>query len=238
MSLSTTFSEAVDLIRRNVYALLVIGAIVFVPGDFITALIDDTRGWGDVSIGRVALFTVVLLLLWTLAYAAAIAAIAVEPEGAEEQPRTPLLALRDAGRRWPTLLAILVIGGIATLAGFALLVVPGVVLVTWWSLAYQSALVESTGWRASLGRSRGLVRGSFWLVLVVLVVVTVAIALFDYAVYRIADASLPGLAAGWVAGIISDTFAVAVPAAFTTAVYWQLSGYRTGSPSDPSAEAG
>jgi hypothetical protein len=238
MSVSTTFSEAADLIRRNVYALLVIGAIVFVPADLLTALIDDTRGWGDASFGRVALFTVALLLAWTFAYGSAIAAIAVEPEGAEERPRTPLLALRDAGRGWPTLVAILVIGGVATIAGFALLIVPGVVLTTWWSLAYQSALVESAGWRASLGRSRQLVRGSFWLVLFVLVVVTVSVVLFDYAVYRVAEASLPDLAAGWVAGIISDAVAVSVFAAITTALYWQLSGYRTGSRSDPPAEIG
>lgn len=227
MSLSTVFSEAVDLIRRNVYALLVIGGIVFVPADLLAALVDDSRGW-DASPGRLALFTLALVLPWTLALAAMIAAIAVEPEGAEEEPQTPLAALRDAGARWRALIAIVLVGGLATLAGLVL-IVPGLVLATWWLLAFQAAVIESADWRRSLGRSRELVRNSFWAVLFTLVVVTVAVGLFDYAVYRIADASLPSLLAGWVSGVVSDTVATGVFAAVTTAVYWELTGYRRAS---------
>jgi hypothetical protein len=47
-------------------------------------------------------------------------------------------------------------------------------------------------------------------------------ALVDYAAFRIAEASLPDLVGGWVSGVVSDTFAMAVTAALTTAAYWQV----------------
>ena len=231
MSLSTTFSEAADLLRRNVYALLAIGAIVWVPSDLVLALIDESRGWGDASLARSALFIVVFLLPWTLAFGAAIAAIAVEPEGAEERPRTPLLALRDAAARLPTLLALTLVIGVGVLAGLALLIVPGLILVTWWFVAYQPAVIDSTGVRASLGNSRALVRRSFWPVLVLAIATGAASVAFDYAVYRIAEASLPDLLAAWVAGIVADTIVVAASAAVTTAAYWQLIGHERNLPS-------
>jgi hypothetical protein len=222
MSVGRTITEAVSVFRQNVFALLVIGAIVFVPVDLVTAWIDETRGWESESAGRLALFTVVLLLGWTLAYGAAIAAVAVEPEGAEEEPRTPLAALGDAGRCWYTLLAIVVLGGLAVLGGLVLLIVPGVVLLTWWFVAFQPALIESRGWRESLGRSRELVRGSFWPVLALVVVLSLGLAALDYAVYRVATAALPDFLGAWAGGVVADTLGAGASAALTTAAFWEL----------------
>ena len=222
MSVGRTITEAVSVFRQNVFALLVIGAIVFVPVDLVTAWIDETRGWESESAGRLALFTVVLLLGWTLAYGAAIAAVAVEPEGAEEEPRTPLAAIGDAGSCWYTLLAIVVLGGLAVLGGLVLLIVPGVVLLTWWFVAFQPALIESRGWRESLGRSRELVRGSFWPVLALVVVLSLGLAALDYAVYRVATAALPDFLGAWAGGVVADTLGAGASAALTTAAFWEL----------------
>ena len=67
MSLGTTFSEAGDILRRNVFALLVIGGLVFVPLDLVTAVIDDERGWGDASWAELTLSTLLLALGASLA---------------------------------------------------------------------------------------------------------------------------------------------------------------------------
>jgi hypothetical protein len=214
MSLGTTFSEAGDILRRNVFALLVIGGLVFLPLDLVTSLIDEDRGWGDSSWTGAVLFTVVWGLGAPLAYVAAIAAIAVEPEGATEEARTPFAALRDAVRRWPTILAITVMASIGVLAGALVLIVPGVVLLVWWLLAYQPALIEQLGWRASLGRSREL--------FVVAIVVGGGSVLADYAIFRVNDATLGNVVGAWAGGVVVDTFTMAVSAALTTAGYWQL----------------
>jgi hypothetical protein len=235
VSVGTTFSETADLLRRNVFALVAIGAIVFVPLDLVAAAADDTRGWGDTSAGRFAVFLLVLLVGQTLAYGAAIAAIAVEPEGADEEARTPFAALRDATMRWPTLLAITIVGGVAVLIGLVLVIVPGLLFLTWWFVAFQPAMIEGSGWRASLGRSRALVRGSFWQVLVVAILTLAFVGAVDYALYRVAAAALSDFVAAWTAGVVADTLAIAVLAAVTTATYWQLSASR---PSTTASGAG
>jgi hypothetical protein len=230
VQVATTFSETADLLRRNAFALVAIGAIVFVPLDLVAAVIDDTRGWGDTSPGRLAAFVLVLLVGSTLAYGAAIAAIAVEPEGADEEARTPLAALRDAILRWPTLLVIAIVAGVAVLIGLVLVIIPGVLLLTWWFVAFQPAMIEGRGWRSSLGRSRALVQGSFWRVLLVAVLTAAFVGAVDYVLYRVATAALGDFVAAWTAGVVGDTLVTAVSAAATTATYWQLSASRVSAP--------
>jgi hypothetical protein len=222
MTLGTTWSEGVDLIRRDLYALLTIGAIVFLPIDFVAALIDDTRGWGDTAWWRILAATLVVLVGWSLAYAAAIAAVAVEPEGANEEPRTPFASLGDAFARIGTLLLVTILVVVGVAVGLVLLIVPGLVLLTWWSVAYQVAMVESGDWRNALGRSRELVRGNFWKVLVVVLAVAVVTAAVDYTLWRVAIEILPDLVGAWLAGVVSDTVGVGLAAGFLTAAYWQL----------------
>ncbi len=223
MSLGTVWTEGVDLLRRHLFALAAIGAIVFVPLDLLVALVDDSRGWDeDVSWSRLGVITALAVVGGTLAYGAAIAAIAVEPEGANEEPRTPLASLRDALVRAGTLLVLIVVATLGVLAGLVLLVVPGLVLFTWWLVAFQAAMVESTGWRGSLARSRTLVRGSFWSMLVLAVALTAVVVAVDYVLWRVGIEALPDLLGAWLSGVIANTVNTAVAAAFVTAAYWEL----------------
>ena len=66
---------------------------------------------------------------------------------------------------WVTLLT-----GIMVVAGLLLLVVPGLILITIWSVAIESVVVERTTVLGSLSRSRELVRGNGWRVFLFLVV--------------------------------------------------------------------
>lgn len=67
-----------------------------------------------------------------------------------------------------TLAAIL--GGLGIALGFVLLIVPGLVLLTWWALIGPVIVMERTPATAAFGRSRELVRGSGWQVFGVIVV--------------------------------------------------------------------
>jgi len=66
---------------------------------------------------------------------------------------------------WVTLLT-----GIMVVAGLLLLIVPGLILITIWSVAIESVVVERTTVLGSLNRSRELVRGNGWRVFLFLVV--------------------------------------------------------------------
>lgn len=55
-----------------------------------------------------------------------------------------------------------ILAGIAIVIGFALLIVPGLILLTIWSVIAPSIVVEDKGVFESFGRSRELVRGHGW----------------------------------------------------------------------------
>jgi hypothetical protein len=61
------------------------------------------------------------------------------------------------------------VAGIAIFFGFLLLIVPGLILITIWSVAAPSVVLEGKGVFEALGRSRELVRGNGWQVFGVLV---------------------------------------------------------------------
>ena len=74
--------------------------------------------------------------------------------------------------------------GFAIAIGFVLLIVPGLILLTIWSVAPPSVVVEDKGPFESLGRSRELVRGNGWnvflsilLAYVIVIVISVVAAL-------------------------------------------------------------
>jgi hypothetical protein len=72
------------------------------------------------------------------------------------------------------------LAGIAITIGFILIIVPGLILITIWSVIAPSIVVEDRGVTEAFGRSRELVRGHGWnvfgvIVLAFLIVVTVSI---------------------------------------------------------------
>lgn len=69
------------------------------------------------------------------------------------------------------LILVGLVAGIGIAIGFFLLIVPGLILVTIWSVSAPVVVVESPGVFESLGRSRELVRGNGWQVFGVIVAV-------------------------------------------------------------------
>ena len=69
------------------------------------------------------------------------------------------------------LLGLGIVAGIAIGIGFLLLIVPGLILMTIWSVAAPVLVLERAGVFASLGRSRELVRGNGWQVFGVIVAI-------------------------------------------------------------------
>jgi hypothetical protein len=75
---------------------------------------------------------------------------------------------------------LIFVGFVASLAegvGLALLVVPGLVLLTIWSVADPVVVLERPAGLEALGRSRELVRGNGWRVFVVILMLVVPVAL-------------------------------------------------------------
>jgi hypothetical protein len=72
----------------------------------------------------------------------------------------------------PMLFGVGLLAGLGIGVGFLLLIVPGLILLTWWSVVAPAVVIERRGLDA-FGRSRDLVRGNGWQVFGVIVVVFV-----------------------------------------------------------------
>ncbi len=60
------------------------------------------------------------------------------------------------------LIGLAIVAGFAIAIGFVLIIIPGLILLTWWSVAAPALVIERAGVFGSLGRSRDLVRGNGW----------------------------------------------------------------------------
>jgi hypothetical protein len=132
------------------------------------------------------------------------------------------------------LIAVSILGGIGIGIGFLLLIVPGLILLTIWSVVAPVTVIERPGVFRAFGRSRELVRGYGWpvfgtIVLVFLLVIAASIA-----------AALIGLALGDVGrAILSwlfDALTQPVAALTTSVLYFTLLEVR-GAAETPHAEA-
>jgi hypothetical protein len=131
-----------------------------------------------------------------------------------------------------------VLAGIGITVGFALLVVPGLVLLTFWSLIVPSIVVGGARPLEAFSRSWQTVRGFAWqvfgtyvLVFLIWVVVRIALTLVLFA--------LPVVARDFLSNIVADTLFSPFLALTVTLIYFRLTGaHATASPAAPGGFGG
>jgi hypothetical protein len=159
--------------------LLILGVGVFVPLGLIDALANhfaeldpsDVEGLSDLAaVGLVAglLAQAITSLLGEVFYAGA---VALALAGGVEARPSSLISVARRLAYW-RLIAVDIVFVIATAVGLLFLIVPGIIVFTWFALAGPVVELEGAGVRAAFRRSRRLVRGHFWTVLLVLLPIT------------------------------------------------------------------
>ena len=139
------------------------------------------------------------------------------------------LSLQETfARVWPrvwTLLGAGLLGGLGIVLGLLLLIVPGLVLLTWWSLISPVIVLEGKRAIESFGRSRELVRGQGWSVFAV-VILAVLISFAIGIVVSISLVWLPEEAASFFGGLINGTLTAPFVALAWTLVFFRLKDLR------------
>jgi hypothetical protein len=82
---------------------------------------------------------------------------------------------------WP-LVGVSILFGLGVGLGFVLLIIPGLILLTIWSVVAPVTVLEAPGVFHAFGRSRELVRGNGWNVFGVIALVFLAVAIVSVAV--------------------------------------------------------
>ena len=125
--------------------------------------------------------------------------------------------------RMNTLGVVGILAALGITIGLLLLIVPGLVLATWWLFVVPVVMLEGRGVTEAFGRSRGLVRGNGWnvfglivLTFLILIAAGIVIGILFALVLSPFDESIQG----YVSEVISNSlFAPFVALAFTLAYY-------------------
>jgi hypothetical protein len=206
--------EAWDLYKAHWRHLFPISFVVYLSIAIVSALLTAALTW----LG--ALMAAVISLVGLFWVQGALAT-AVE----DVRDGRPDLSIRETfDRVRPQLAAIVVAGVIAAIGvvlGLLLLIVPGLVLMTWWVLVIPVIALERTSADAAFGRSRELVRGYGWSVFGT-IVLTVLVLIGFGIVLGIALTPFADWLRSFVSSVVSGTLTAPFIALVWTLLYLRL----------------
>lgn len=139
----------------------------------------------------------------------------------------------------PVILPLFLAGllaGLGIALGFVLLIVPGLILLTIWSVIAPVIVLERTGVIEAFGRSRELVRGHGWQVFGVIVCVFLIIVVVRAVLGAIAVGIDDSVVMRTLFDVIGSTITAPVVALVASVIYFRLKGIKEGGapvPVDP-----
>ncbi|WP_217921394.1 hypothetical protein [Miltoncostaea oceani] len=208
-----------DLYRSHLRHLVTIAAVVYVPMGVIAALLVMT-GWPGVVAANV-LNTAALFLV----QGAVVTTVADVRDGRRDLGVAETLA--TAGRRLVPVALAGVLATLGILLGLLLLIVPGLILLTWWLVISPVILLESSDVGASFGRSRALVHGHAWPVFGVVVLTLLVLLALGLAV-GIVLSPLDEALRGFLVTAIGNSLAAPFAGVAWTLTYFRLRDLEAG----------
>jgi hypothetical protein len=231
-SLTELIGAAVDLYFRVPILFLVLAAIAVVPWELIVWLIT---GDGPLALGRHGFIVGQLVGLadyfFVTPLIAAFHVHAVRQFGDGDQPRL-FATLRRSLPTLPVVVLVTGITGFATTIGFALLVVPGLLLLARWAVVSQTAALEGGGWTDALRRGTDLTDGHRWDVFWVIFVTGLIVAV-PWIVARVFFGHTTTTAASFAVGTAVQVFMRSFGALVLALLYFDLKGRRSAAPVEP-----
>jgi hypothetical protein len=212
--LSGVLGEAWALYRRHAQHFIVISFVIYLVVAVVTALLSLVAGsWGAFLGLLFSLFGMFLL------QAALVKAVQDVRDGRADLNfgDTVRAALPFVGS--VAIASILASIGIAI--GLALIIVPGLILLTFWSLIVPWIVVGGAGAFESFGRSWRTVRGYAWNVFGTFVVVFLILIVGEIVISAVLLA-LPYAWRNFVADVVAGTLVAPFLAAVVTLVYYRL----------------
>jgi hypothetical protein len=134
-----------------------------------------------------------------------------------------------------TLIVAGILAGLAIAVGLLLLIVPGLYLITIWSVLIPVIVLERRPVMEAFGRSRELVRGNGWNafgVIVISILITIAVGI----VLAVALIWLPGDFGAFVQSLVSNTITAPFFALALTIMYFRLREVEGAAAAAPAAE--
>jgi hypothetical protein len=211
-------NEAFDLYKREWLYLIGIAFVFYVVASSITLVLTVFFGrWGAFG-GAIVLLIGIFWLTGAL-----VEAVADIRDGRKDMTIGETFT-RVWPRLWP-LLGASVLAGLGIAFGLALLIVPGLILLTWWALIPPAIMLENKGVFDSFTRSRELVRGEGWSVFGILII-TYLLTSIIAGVIRAIFEPVPTYVGTYVGDVVAGTIVAPFSALAITLMYFRLSGGR------------
>jgi hypothetical protein len=218
ISAGAVIGQAWEMYKAHWRHLIPIAFVVYILISLLALLLVVLLGWVGVAIGA---FVAVAGVFW-IQGALVIAVDDVRDGRADLSIRETLDRVRP---RLNTLTLAGLLAALGITAGFLLLIVPGLVLLTLWLLIVPAIMLEGCGVFASFGRSRELVSGHGWNVFGV-IVVTIAILIAVNIGVSIVEGVLDSRWVSLLLDIASQTATAPFLALAWTITYYELRGLK------------
>jgi len=163
IDIGAVLSRVFEIYGKTAGTVIPIALVLFIPVALLSAIFNDS-GFGQLLANLVS----IIASLW-------FAGIVVKAvQDVHEDGRLDASAGELFGSVTHVLFPLFLVGlvgGIAIAFGLILFIIPGLILITIWSVAGPVVVLENPGVFKALGRSRDLVRGNGWQVFGVLVAI-------------------------------------------------------------------
>lgn len=175
-TIGDVFGRSFSLLGRNLMPFMILSGVAMIPYLYIywaqaglmfhePGAIPMIKPSAIKSLGMVAIPAFVLTML------SQAAVLSAAFQGMRGQPILVGASLRNGLSRFFPIIGLLICEGIALMFGFALLIVPGIILFVMWYAALPVCVVEKLGPIQSLGRSAALTKGHRWKLLGIILVI-------------------------------------------------------------------
>jgi hypothetical protein len=220
MTVGGVLGESWSLYTKFFARFFVVAVIVFLIVNLVNAVLGSIVGTGAGVALLVALITTVVSLVGTFwVQGALVYAVEDVRDGRIDSSVGHLFE-----RVRPYLVTLIVAGilaGLGIAIGFVLLIVPGLVLLTWWCLIVPVIVLEGKHVGEAFSRSRELVRGHGWTVFGVVILSLLAIAIVSGIIQSIFSFLGPFLRY-WIGGAIANAIVDPFLAVALTLMYFHL----------------
>ena len=220
MTVGGVLSEAWSLYKRFLVRFFLTALIVFAVLDLISALADQAASdtWSSALLwGLIAALVSVVGYFWV--QAALVETVHDVRDGRAD--RTIGETYRAVQPQLPAVVIAGILAAIGITIGFILLIIPGLFLLTIWSMVIPVIVLERRSTGEAFSRSREVVRGHGWSVFG-LVIVTFLIVAIASGLIRAIFAPLPDFLDAWLGGLVAHSVTVPFAAAALTTAYFAL----------------
>jgi hypothetical protein len=219
--LTGVLTEAWALYRRFAGHFLLISFVIYLITAIIVALLSLAGTFGSILGGIVALVAAYVL------QASLIKAVQDVRDG-----RVDLDLSQTVQAAVPFLLPVIgaaILAGIGIAIGLVLLIVPGLILLTFWSLIIPFIVLGGSGVFEAFGNSWRTVRGYAWRVFGTYVLVVLILIAFDIVLSLILSV-LPRFLSSFVGNVVAGSLIAPFLALVATLIYYRLTAAHAGEP--------